>query len=92
MPCFGMPAELAHAEELDVEAEVLGGSLGYSFNCLVLVLVIRKGEGDGDREKYRCIYSVHNLLKERRLDRSRWEIRVRQVRCAQRPCRYLYCL
>jgi hypothetical protein len=45
MPCFGMPAELADAEEFDVETEVLGGCLGYAFNCWVLVLVIRKGVG-----------------------------------------------
>jgi hypothetical protein len=92
MPCFCMPAELAYAEEFDVEAEVLGGGLGDALNCWMLVLVIRKGEGDRDGEKYQCIYSARNLSRERRLDRSRWEIQVRWVRYGQDPCRCLYCL
>jgi Na+-transporting NADH:ubiquinone oxidoreductase subunit NqrD len=47
MACFCRPAELAYAEEFDVETEGMGGGLGYAFNCLVLVLVIRKGVGSG---------------------------------------------
>ena len=42
MACFGMSAELAYAEEFDVEAEGTGGGLGDAFNCLVLMLMVRK--------------------------------------------------